>query len=80
MQKESIEFYKWDKHNAIIIKHNCKRPHSTTNPNNVQGFGATQQAVPAADAKKDAAAPAAPAAEQSKEAAPAAETPAAPAK
>lgn len=28
---------------------------STTNPNNVQGFGATQQATPAADAKKDAA-------------------------
>ena len=53
---------------------------STTNPNNVQGFGATQQAVPAADAKIAAAAPAAPAADQSKEAAPAAETPAAPAK
>ena len=64
---------------------------SSTNPNNVQGFGATQQAAPAADAKKDAAAPAAdakkdaaapaaPAADQSKEAAPAAETPAAPAK
>ena len=29
MEKESIEFYKWDKQNAIIIKHNCKRPCST---------------------------------------------------
>ena len=29
MEKESIEFYKWDKQNAIIIKHNCKRPYST---------------------------------------------------
>ncbi len=45
---------------------------STTNPNNVQGFGATQQATPAADAKKETA----PAADAKKDAAPAAETPA----
>lgn len=44
---------------------------STTNPNNVQGFGATQQATPAADAKKETA----PAADAKKDAAPAAETP-----
>lgn len=35
---------------------------STTNPNNVQGFGATQQATPAADAKAEAPAAEAPAA------------------
>lgn len=45
---------------------------STTNPNNVQGFGATQQPTPAADAKKETA----PAADAKKNAAPAAETPA----
>lgn len=28
MEKESIEFYKWEKQNAIIIKYNCKRPYS----------------------------------------------------
>ena len=30
MEKESIEFYKWDKQNAIILKHNCeRRPYNT---------------------------------------------------
>ena len=29
MEKDSIQFYKLDKQNAIIIKHNCKRPCST---------------------------------------------------
>lgn len=36
---------------------------STTNPNNVQGFGATQQAAPAADAQAPAADAQAPAAD-----------------
>lgn len=29
MGKESIEFYKWDKQNAIIIRHNAERPYDT---------------------------------------------------